>query len=255
MQNPLNQLGARERVGIATAAGVLLLLGIGAWSYRQTEAAPLTPVLSSDAGPPADIAAVLPGRDIATGETIAPPGAGATPSPVVVHVVGAVRRPGVYTCRPGERIYQAIFRAGGFRPNAQRAAINLADRVQDADQIIVPAIGIPDPQAGAGVPSPSPKPGARPSGRVVGKPAGKEGKGRAAAGSAKFKAPGDGTLNLNAATAEQLQRLPGVGPAMAERILTYRKEIGKFTDVSELKNVTGIGEKKFARMQPFLSVR
>lgn len=72
------------------------------------------------------------------------------------------------------------------------------------------------------------------------------------AASEKFKSPGDGTVSLNAATAEEFQKLPGIGPAMSERILQHRKEIGRFETLEQLKDIRGIGDKKFAKMLPFL---
>ena len=71
---------------------------------------------------------------------------------------------------------------------------------------------------------------------------------------AKFKNPGDGMVNLNTAGAGELQKLPGVGPSTAAKILEYRQGIGRFTDVQQLQDVKGIGEKKFAKMRPFLTL-
>ena len=72
--------------------------------------------------------------------------------------------------------------------------------------------------------------------------------------SSKLHNPGDGKIKLSSATREDLQKLPGVGPSTAQSILDYRKESGGFKELEELKEVRGIGEKKFAKMQPFLSL-
>ncbi|HVK03652.1 MAG TPA: helix-hairpin-helix domain-containing protein, partial [Armatimonadaceae bacterium] len=72
--------------------------------------------------------------------------------------------------------------------------------------------------------------------------------------SEKLRAPGDGTVNLNSATSEELQKLPGVGPSTAEKILAYRQQIGRFTDKKQIMDVRGIGDKKYAKMEPFLAL-
>jgi competence protein ComEA len=137
------------------------------------------------------------------------------PSAATVHVAGAVRRPGVYRLRPGERVDDAVRRAGGATSKADLGAVNLAAKVEDGRQILVPERAPPAPAAAA--------PGQPP-----------------AAG-----AP----LNLNTATLEQLDTLPGVGPATAEKILAYRDEHGGFGSVDELGQVPGIGDKRLATLR------
>ena len=110
-----------------------------------------------------------------------------------VHVAGAVRRPGVYRLRPGERVDDAVRRAGGATGRADLGAVNLAAKVEDGRQILVPERAPATPEASAS---------AEPAGPA---------------------APGT-PLNLNTATLEQLDTLPGVGPATAEKILAYREE-------------------------------
>jgi competence protein ComEA len=135
--------------------------------------------------------------------------AGPAPAPpVVVHVVGAVRRPGLYRLPQNKRIADAIARAGGLTRRADQAAVNLAAPLADGQQILVPA------RAG---PATSPA-------------------GDAAAGSAA-----QGPVHLNAATLEELDALPGVGPVTAQKILDYRQEHGGFASVDELDAIPGIG--------------
>jgi competence protein ComEA len=142
----------------------------------------------------------------------------------VVQVVGAVRRPGVYRLRSGRRVDDAVHQAGGATRRADLAGVNLAAKVSDGQQIIVPAAGA--------------------SGAAATGPAGSAGGTGAGAGAA----PGQ-PLNLNTATPEQLDQLDGVGPATAQKIVAYRQAHGGFRSVSELDQVPGIGEKKLAALK------
>jgi competence protein ComEA len=123
-----------------------------------------------------------------------------------VHVVGAVRRPGLYRLRDGARVADAVGRAGGVTRTAQLELVNLAARLADGEQIVVPRRG---------------------SGGAV------------APGSAG--ASSSGPIHLNTATIEQLDDLPGVGPVTAQKILDYRQAHGAFGSVDELDAVPGIG--------------
>ena len=155
----------------------------------------------------------------------APGGPSAGAGSVVVHVTGAVIRPGVVTLGEGSRVNDAISAAGGVSPDADTQQLNLARVLTDGEQIRVPRIGevLPDPapQSGAAV-----TPGA---GTAPGKPG---------AGSAS------GTVNINTASASDLEKLPGVGPALAQRIVEYRDSHGPFASVDALTDVPGIGKAK-----------
>ena len=146
---------------------------------------------------------------------------------VTVHVAGAVRRPGVYRLREGRRVDDAVMRAGGPTRRADLGAVNLAAKVQDGRQVLVPVRG----RAGAAVAATA-APGATAS----------------AAGAA---AP---PLNLNTATLEQLDTLDGVGPATAQKILEHRQERGGFGSVDELGEIPGIGEKRLASLREQVQV-
>ncbi|PZS36603.1 MAG: hypothetical protein DLM59_00865 [Pseudonocardiales bacterium] len=144
--------------------------------------------------------------------------AAAQPSPgpsVVVAVAGGVRRPGLITLPPGSRVADAVRAAGGVRPGVDIGLLNLARRLVDGEQVVVGASSQPAPA------------------------------GSTAAG---------GPLNLNTATAEQFDALPGVGPVLAARIVTYRTQHGAFRSVDQLREVSGIGEAKFADLRPLVSV-
>jgi competence protein ComEA len=145
----------------------------------------------------------------------------------VVQVAGAVRRPGVYRLRADRRVDDAVRGAGGPTAKADLAGVNLAAKVSDGQQVIVPAAGAAD---GAG---------------TTAAPAGAAGGARAAPGQ---------KLNLNMATPEQLDQLDGVGPATAQKIVAYRQAHGGFRSVTELDQVPGIGEKKLAALKDRLRV-
>ena len=141
----------------------------------------------------------------------------------VVHVVGAVHRPGVYRLAAGARVQDAIGRAGGATGGADLQAINLAAKVADGQQVVVPR--------------------------------------RAPAGRAAASAPAAGTsttpsapLSLNSATAEQLDTLDGVGPATAQKILEYRTAHGGFSSVDDLAQIPGIGPKKLESLRAQVTV-
>ena len=293
MHNPITNLTSRERLGLAAFTGVLCALTVGGWTYRQ--AAPAASPLTIHAG--------ITGGDKTTAvvaaankPTPAPAPTPAPPKEIVVYVTGAVKRPGVYSFKPGERLYHAVRKAGGFKDGARQDALNLADVLKDADQLYIPSrieekkhAGPEDSTCAAlnRDPEPAARPAARAAsaasassaatvtpGRVLGRPAAPvvastlsaprrmasakpAGAGSAPASpakSAKISSPDDGVVNLNSAGAEELQRLPGIGPAMAERILAYRKEAGRFQEVAELREVPGIGAKKFAKLEKLVAI-
>ena len=219
---------------------------------------------SASTTPPAPAASPSPtGEGEPAASPAAPPNASAE---IVVHVAGAVKKPGVYHLLSGARNDDAIQKAGGPTAEANTDGINLASRVEDGSQLYLPTRK-QHPEGGADAPtttanaapispvsSPSTKPnektGAKAGSHTVAKSTGsaKGGKG------GKFSAPGQGTVNINTANAEELQRIPGIGPAMAERILDFRKTNGKFTAPEDMLQISGIGEKKFAKMQPYVRV-
>jgi competence protein ComEA len=152
----------------------------------------------------------------------------------IVQVAGAVRRPGVYRLRTDRRVDDAVRAAGGPAAKADLAGVNLAAKVSDGQQIIVPVAGAAG-SAGAGG---STEAAAGPAGSAAG-----------AAGAAAGP-----PLNLNTATPEQLDQLDGVGPATAQKIVAYRQAHGGFRSVDELDQVPGIGEKKLAALKDRLRV-
>jgi competence protein ComEA len=138
------------------------------------------------------------------------------PPPLYVHVAGEVRRPGLLRVAADTRVAAALERAGGPTPRADLTAVNLAAKVQDGQQIVVPAKG-------------------------------------AAASSADPAASSPGSrVHLSTATAEQLDEIDGIGPTLAERIVEYRDAHGGFGSIEELGRVDGIGEKRLTTLRDAL---
>lgn len=146
----------------------------------------------------------------APAESVPLVGAGTTsPAPsgeLYVHVLGAVESPGLYVLDLDARLVDAIAAAGGTTPDADLAAINLARVLTDGEQIVVPVVGAAGTEPGAA-------------------------------------APGDDRVDLNTADQAALETLPRIGPALAERIIAWREENGRFQSVDDLLAVPGIGEK------------
>jgi competence protein ComEA len=160
---------------------------------------------------------------------IAPQTGGSTPSPsqspVVVDVAGKVRHPGVVSLPPGARVIDAIKEAGGVRPGTKTGTLNLARHVVDGEQILVGVNATPAPL--------SPPPGIP--------------------GASGPTAPGS-PMDLNSASAAQLDQLPGVGPVLAQRIVDYRTQHGGFRSVDELRQVSGIGDAKYADIKSLVRI-
>lgn len=173
----------------------------------------------------------------------APDGVALTPPPggrsAVVHVAGEVREPGVYRLRRGTRVEDAVRRAGGPTREGDVDALNLAAKVGDGRQVIVPR-RVPRAQAAAGGPSAAAS--STSAGGATAPPAGGLG-----------GAP-PAPVNLNTATEAELGTLDGVGPATARKILAFRQERGGFASVDELDAVPGIGAKRLATLRPLVTV-
>jgi len=165
-----------------------------------------------------------PGPREATATVEASSSVPSAPASVTVHVVGEVRHPGVYVLAGGARACDAVDAAGGLLGDAEQISINLARVLADGEQIVVPRQG----EA----------------------PAGTSGAG-SAAGAAGTGA--SGKVNINTATAEQLDALPGIGPATATKIIGDRTSNGPFSSVDDLMRVPGIGPAKFDALKDLIS--
>jgi competence protein ComEA len=266
----------RRLVWAVLLIAVLVVAGVGWGSLRgaprSTVSAAAPRRLDLPAGPadsPESAPAVVAPNGTAPTPAAAEAAAPGEPKPsssasagLRVHVVGSVRKAGVYALPAGARVIDAVKAAGGARPDADLEAINLADFARDGEQILVPSrrmtqAAVPRraaPPAAGHASMPRVTPGA-PGGptRTLGRYP-----------SAVVPAPGappasaadpTGVVNVNTAGLEELDTLPGVGPATAQAILDYRREHGPFQRPEDLLNVRGIGEKKLAQMLPRVRVR
>lgn len=240
---------------IAIGSALLALGGLWAWQSWSARSAPpvddLLPLLVADdpaatpdatagrqnvaveaqtSGPaavatqPADLAMDADAADLGAAADRADVGA-----PVVVHVSGAVSSPGVVVLGPGARVYEAVELAGGANPDADLDRVNLAAPVLDGERIHVPAIG--DDSIPALVPSDRPFDAA-----------------------ARDDVATDPVIDINTATVDELESLPGVGPTIAQAIVQTRTDRGPFLSIDELLDVPGIGEMKLAQLRPFAIV-
>jgi len=252
----MGQLTRAQTIGI-----VALLIVVTGWvgvTVLHTGQTPSTPGIvvreaQSASGP------IPPHADPSGSQLPAPSSAAAPGTPdseIVVHVAGAVQKPGVYRLKPGARNDDAVHAAGGFTASANPDAINLAAHTEDGSQLYIPTraerpSGGIDPQAPAPLPSASRGASVAPTSHTKSA----KGSGASTHSSNKLTDPSQGQINLNTADSAQLQRIPGIGPAMAERILAYRRTAGHFQSPDDLLQISGIGDKKYQKMKPFLTAR
>ena len=151
-----------------------------------------------------------------------------TLEPFQVHVTGAVVRPGLYDLPEGSRVMDAVDAAGGFVAEADKNSINLAERVEDAQKLDIPFVAgfVPDEEQGfvvitEGTPSPL---------------------------------AGEELVDINTALSEELEKLPGIGPTTAQKIIEYREVFGPFAQIEDIVNVSGIGSATFEAIKDLITV-
>jgi competence protein ComEA len=220
--------GRAGAVALAAIAAIAVLVAI--FTLMRDQPAPVR-------------SAKLPPVEAVSSSTRGPsPGATTKPDqPVVVSVVGLVHTPGLVTLAPGARIADALKAAGGTTDGADTVGLNMARQVDDGEQIVVgiaPVKGQP-PVLGSSVTSGTAAPGPPGTGSHPGRP---DKPGRQAA------------VNLNTATVQQLDALPGVGPVTAAAIVAWRDANGKFTSVDQLAEVDGIGPGRLEKLRPLVRV-
>ncbi len=148
-----------------------------------------------------------------------------TPEPILVQIGGAVHSPGVYSLEAGGRLEDLIVAAGDLTSNADLNRINITQKLQDGEYYYLPAVGEEIPETAANAP-----------GYII--------------SDTGFSYP----LNLNTATQEELESLPGIGPSKAADILAYREQNGPFATLEDLANVNGIGDATVESLQDYLIV-
>jgi competence protein ComEA len=232
-QRPWSRVGAllagagRQRVAVALLALAALLVAGFVWVRATPQLLGSTDPEgggAAEASAPTDQStgpgAAGPGQTLP--RAAADPSAGSGPSGrLAVHVAGHVRRPGLVRLPAGSRVHDAIRAAGGVTSGADLDAVNLARKLADGEQVLVPGPGDPPPPLPSGA---SPIPGTP-----------------------------TGPLDLNTASVEQLDTLPGVGEVTAGRIVAYRSA-HPFTTVDELLEVPGIGQRRFEQLKDLVTV-
>ncbi|AEF94740.1 competence protein ComEA helix-hairpin-helix repeat protein [Desulfotomaculum nigrificans CO-1-SRB] len=203
-------LGRKEQIIIFIVIGVILFSAGYQWAGRRADS-PVEVVGTANA--------------VANKEEVGP----------VVHVDGAVEKPGVYKLPPGSRVNDAVAQAVAL-PEADLSALNLAAPLKDGEKLVVARKGEP-----ANAPA------------VAQQPV----RSGAAAGSAAptTAQKSTGLININTASSAELESLPGIGPTLANRIIQHRQANGPFQSIEDLKNVSGIGDKKFADLQHLITVQ
>lgn len=222
----------RPRVAMAACIviGVLALGAIAAVVW------PSSPQVEMPTVQGATVAGTAPETTVTSAETPGGPGQeiNAQVGPLIVSVVGLVVNPGVVEVPAGARVVEAIERAGGLLPEANPASVNLAAPLVDGQQIMVGTEALP-------------------AGTVEGS---SDGSGGFGAGADGVGGPGgsDGKININTATATQLEELPGIGPATATKIIDFREKNGPFASVDALEEVPGIGPAKVEALRDAATV-
>jgi competence protein ComEA len=238
-------------IALVVAVGCVFVVRV-LWAERTSGAGVPATGQHAGSGGGASAGVIVTGADGATvaarttdgsGDRAAPtptaaPEASAGTAEIVVHVVGQVARPGLVRLRQGARVADAVAAAGGARSGADLSALNLARLVIDGEQLRVPKPGE--------VVGPSAVGGGSGGGSVGG--SGNAG-GPAGAGGGQ-----GAVVSLNTADLSALDSLPGVGPVLAQRILDWRAEHGRFTSVDELGEVSGIGDKLLTQLRPRVSL-
>ncbi len=265
---------ARLRVAIpprraAVVLGLCAVLGVGAVGAaslgngrRPAKSANMTMTATSGASLPLTMASALPvavgmpAPNGASGLAVSAPPvsatvqAGAGPAPltatsatIVIHAAGAVLAPGVYRLPDPSRVDDVIIAAGGLAADADQDVLNRAARVGDGERVFVPHKGQVSPTVVVG--------GSGAAANVGVMPGGVSG---ASGNAANTEADSGAIVDLNAASAEQLDTLPGVGPAIASRIIEKRTRLGRFRSVNQLLDVPGIGDAKFSTLRTKVKV-
>ena len=219
------ELTAAQKVVLALA--VVMLGGSGAYLFSARSSAPALPPQ----------------------QLYQQPAAGQDSVELVVQVTGEVNRPGMYRVAPGMRVYELVGLAEGFTQQADQEAINLAQLLEDGQKVAVPRLPEPEPVAESPEkpippqqqPSSVPPPTATVPPSEITKP--------------PTPSPNQPyIIDLNTATQADLERVPGIGPVLAARIIAYRQRYGPFKTVYQLRLIKGVGQQTFDKIKPYVTV-
>ena len=218
-------------------AGSVAVVCVGAWWLLRAPAPPLENSIP--------LVSIASASDSSSSSVV-----GAIPSTtlvgvreVVVHVAGAVNTPGVYRLKPTARVIDAVNAAGGVTASADTAAVNLALPLLDAEQVYIPTRSSKKPHTTVAVQRKLPITPSAPSSTVA-----------AAIVGATESSVKSALVNINTATALELEALPSVGPSTAKAIVSFRTKNGPFGKAEDLLKVPGIGDGKLAAMKPFVAL-
>ena len=229
VRDTLGALRTDARAGLAVLVAVAVVAGV-VW-YRVGSGGGATPSRAA----PSRAGSSTSRTTTPTSEPAEAGSASAGPTTrgnrVVVHVAGAVARPGVVELASGSRVIDAVEGAGGGLPEADLDRLNLAAKIVDGQRVLVQRVGDPPATDGSGAATPG-----------------------GAGGDAATGSSTGGPLNLNTATLDQLDGLPGIGPSLGAAIIAERDRRGGFKSVNELRDVRGIGEKRFADLRELVTV-
>lgn len=183
---------------------------------------------------------------------------------IKVYVVGAVKNPGIVTLPFDSRVDDAIKAAGGMSDNAEPLSVNLAKRIKDEDKIYVASKGETDSLSGTGVVEQradtsgiiAEKAKEASTGSSKAKDSNNTSNGDSKAGKVDSAPAAEFTVNLNTASEEELQKIPGVGPSISKSIIDHRNKLpdGKFTNKAQLKDVIGVGDASYAKLEPYVKL-
>jgi competence protein ComEA len=235
------------------AALVLFSCAVGLYLHRSAGGAQDGVILigDADAGTPAEegssaedaeTAQAAPAAEGGAAEpvAVAPPAAETAPATIVVDVGGAVQTPTVLVLPEDSRVYEALDAAGGLLPQADMREINRATVLRDGDRIYIPSRS--ESAANASVP------------QSAGGGAGTGVTNAATSSGGVSEGAPDAPININTADSAALQKLSGVGPSTAQKILDYRETHGRFARIEDIKNVSGIGDKTFEKLKDRITV-
>ncbi len=231
-----------------SAAAVVLAAGAAVFRpWHASQSVPALAAASSVVSP-----AAVPARSAAGRPALADVDAGARspnrPERAVIYVVGQVVRPGVYALPASARVLDALRAAGGPAGDADLVAVNLAERVADGEEIVVQPKGASD-ALGSATRSPTGE------SRRTGRHRRQTQNARHRRSSRSHKAPPAETVDLNHADESTLEELPGVGPALAERIVAFRELNGPFASLTDLLDVNGMSDSRLEEISPYATVR